>query len=205
MAGVTLQPAAERTASCRHPDDPQGARSPGRRARRPCSFPTRRTAPTLPRRPLRVTSVEVASATDGTVDTGSARAAHDRAGRRQSCSPTPTRWASSSTRSSRSPSWSTQRRPGLHGRRQPQRASLGKFRPGDMGVDVHAHQPAQDLLHAARRRRARRRAGGGDRVLVPFLPVRGRRRRHSARLTTRPIDRPHRGLLRQLPGSWCAP
>ena len=39
-------------------------------------------------------------------------------------------------------------------------AIVGRVRPGDLGVDCHAHQPAQDLLDAARRRRAGRGSGG---------------------------------------------
>ena len=51
------------------------------------------------------------------------------------------------------------RRSDLHGRRQPQR--LCRPRPArSHGRRRHAHQPAQDLLHAPRRRRARRRPGG---------------------------------------------
>ena len=37
-------------------------------------------------------------------------------------------------------------------------AILGKARPGDMGFDAHAHQPAQDVLDPARRGRTRARA-----------------------------------------------
>ena len=39
-------------------------------------------------------------------------------------------------------------------------AIVGRVRPGDLGIDCDAHQPAQDLLDAAWRRRAGRRAGG---------------------------------------------
>ena len=53
------------------------------------------------------------------------------------------------------------RRPGLHGRRQPERAG----RPGHAGPSSGARrlapEPAQDLLHPARRRRPRRRPGRG--------------------------------------------
>ena len=78
--------------------------------------------------------------------------------------------------SSRSPSCATTRGAQvLHGRRQPERARSGIVRPGDLGFDVDAHQPAQDLLDAARRRRPGR--GPGRRCkshLEPFLPVAGR-------------------------------
>ena len=40
-------------------------------------------------------------------------------------------------------------------------ALVGLVRPGDLGFDVHAHQPAQDVLDAARRRRSGRGSGRG--------------------------------------------
>jgi glycine dehydrogenase subunit 2 len=62
-------------------------------------------------------------------------------------------------------------------------AVMGIARPGDMGFDVHAPEPAQDLFHPARRRRPRQRPGGLQAFLAPFLPgvrARARRRRQLA-------------------------
>ena len=50
-------------------------------------------------------------------------------------------------------------------------AVCGISRPGRHGVRRRAHQPAQDVLAAARRRRPGRRADRGRESLEPFLPV----------------------------------
>ena len=51
-------------------------------------------------------------------------------------------------------------------------ALLGKVRPGDIGRRRHAHQPAQDVHHAARRRRpGLGRRSASARQLEPFLPA----------------------------------
>ena len=54
-------------------------------------------------------------------------------------------------------------------------AIMGKARPGDMGFDAHAHQPAQDVLDPARRRRPRFGSGVRHRRprAVPARPVTG--------------------------------
>jgi glycine dehydrogenase subunit 2 len=41
-------------------------------------------------------------------------------------------------------------------------ALLGIVRPGDLGFDIIAHQPAQDLLYPSRRRRTRLRSSSGS-------------------------------------------
>ena len=50
-------------------------------------------------------------------------------------------------------------------------AILGKVRPGRHGLRRHPHEPAQDLLDAARRRRSQGGAVGVGERLLPFLPV----------------------------------
>ena len=58
-------------------------------------------------------------------------------------------------------------------------AVMGIVRPGDMGFDVHPHEPAQDLRHPPRRRRTRRRRRGlqgvPGAVSCPSRAIRGRR------------------------------
>ena len=56
-------------------------------------------------------------------------------------------------------------------RREPER-SLRDLASRRHGVRHRPHQPAQDVLAAARRRRAGRRADRGRDILEPFLPVR---------------------------------
>ena len=55
------------------------------------------------------------------------------------------------------------RRPALLRRRQPQRDPR-QGAPGRHGLRCHPHEPAQDLLHAARRRRPGRRRGRRERA-----------------------------------------
>ncbi len=53
-------------------------------------------------------------------------------------------------------------------------ALLGVVRPGDLGVDVHAPQPAQNLLHPPWRRRPRFGPGrGGRQAAAPACPCPG--------------------------------
>ena len=62
---------------------------------------------------------------------------------------------------SRSPRWSTRPAACSTTTAPTSTPCWAMARPGDMGFDVDALQPAQDVLHAARRRRPGRRAGGG--------------------------------------------
>ncbi len=87
-------------------------------------------------------------------------------------------------------------------------AICGISRPGRHGLRHRPHQPAQDVLAAARRRRARRRARSRSRdILEPFLPVPAlpaqRRRDVRARLRPPEIDRQgarlHRAVRRLRP------
>ena len=66
-------------------------------------------------------------------------------------------------------------RPAVLRRRQPQRHPR-QGAPGRHGLRRHPHEPAQDLLHAARRRRARRGRGGrgAATAAVPAAADRGR-------------------------------
>ena len=81
-------------------------------------------------------------------------------------------------------------RPGLHGRREHERAG----RPGEAGADRRRclpHQPAQDLLHPAWRRRARHGADRGRRAPEGFPPDR-----------TGPVSAAPYGSALILPISW---
>ena len=128
----------------------------------------------------------------------------------RSCSPCPTRSASSS-RTSREIADADPRRgrAALPGRRQPERAGRAGA-AGRHGLRRHAHQPAQDVLDAARRRRPGRRAGrGGART-----SSRSCRRRvvvtsadGALRLDARPpaVDRPGALASTATSASSCAP
>jgi len=112
---------------------------------------------------------EIGVGPDGDVDLAALRAA---VGPRTagSCSPTPRRSASSSAALPRWRASCTRRRPALLRWRESQR-DPGQGPPRRHGVRRHAHEPAQDLLHAARRWRSGAGAVGVGPRLLPFMPL----------------------------------
>ena len=164
--------------------------------------PTRPTAPIRPARRCAATrSCRCSPTRAGSVDLDAAASALvDRHGA-GSCSPTPTRWAVRGAICEIADIVHERRRADLLRRRQHERDS--RHGPaGRYGLRHHAHQPAQDLLHArtaaAGPARARSRCGTTGAVLARARRWSRTATRYLPRLRPARVDRPHQGVLRQL-------
>ena len=188
--------------ACRHPHGPQGPREGGQRRARPCSSPTPRTAPIPASAHFAGYKVkELKSNARGTIDLDVLEAAmtDDVAALMMTVPNTLGIFEDRIIDIARI----VHAKGGyLYCDGANFNAFVGVAKPGRHGHRRHAHEPAQDLLDAARRRRPGRGAGGGVRGAraVPAAPDRRAPRGRDVLPRLRPagFDRPAADVPRQL-------